>query len=277
MTQPYDIITLTQRLEANEVAAWRAIVQAPAAEVASRLGLGCAEQGGALLIWNRAAPVFIYNRLLALGVFEPATDAQIDGLIARGRMEQSRSAVQVAPAARPPDLGARLVGRGLRQEPAWLVHCRRLGGELPAAAPPPGYRIEHVTPASAAAWSDAILAGWQVPAWAATGVLATLVPLAGHPDWSCYLIIHEQTGLIAAGGALFVAQGVGGLYTDSVRPEHRGRALQRALIAARLAEAHERGCTLACAQTYVASAAQRNMASMGFEVAYLRQNYVMPK
>ena len=249
MSQPDDITTLAQRLEANEVDAWRAIVQGPPAAMAQQLGLGWAEQGGALLIWNRAAPVPIYNRLLALGVFEPATDALLDTLLARG----------------------------LRQNPAWLMHFHALRGELPAPDPPPGYRIERVTPESAPAWSDAILAGWEVPQWAATGVLATLLPLAQHPAWACYLAIYEPTGLVVGGGALFVAHGVGGLYTDGVRAEHRGRALQRPLIAARIAEAQRRGCELACAQTYVASAGQRNMASLGFEVAYTRLNYVMPK
>lgn len=277
MSRPDDITTLAQRLEANEVEAWRSIMRGPTAAMAEQLGVGWAEQDGALLIWNRAAPVPIYNRLLALGVFEPATDALLDALLARSRAEQSRCTVQVGPAARPGDLAARLAARGLRQSSAWLMHFRALTGELPAHAPPPAYRIERVTPESAPAWSDAILAGWEVPQWAATGVLATLLPLAQHPDWACYLAAYEPTGLVVGGGALFVAHGVGGLYTDGVRAEHRGRAIQRSLIAARISEAHRRGCELVSAQTYVASAGQRNMASMGFEVAYTRLNYLMPK
>jgi GNAT superfamily N-acetyltransferase len=277
MSQPIDSTALARRLEANEIAAWRSIFQAPAPDVAAKLGLGYVEQAGALLIWNRAAPVAIYNRLLALGVFEPAADAAIDALLERSRAEQARCSVQIAPVAQPANLGAKIAARGLRPDTAWLMHYRALEGRLPDPAPPPGYRVERVTPDSAAAWSDAILAGWQVPARAAAGVLATLLPLAQQPDWACYLAIHEATGLAVGGGALFVGGGVGGLYTDGVRAGHRGHALQRALIAARLAEARERGCDLASAQTYVASAGQRNMAQQGFEVAYTRQNYVMPK
>lgn len=277
MAQPDDISALTRRLEANEIAAWRAICEAPAPEVAEQIGLGCADLGGALLIWNRAAPVFIYNRLLAPGVFEPASDALIDAWLASGRAEQIRCEVQVSPAARPADLAAKLEARGLRQEAAWLMHWRALADEPPAVPAPPGYRVEQVTPTTAAAWSDAILSGWQAPARAAAGILATLLPLAQRPEWSCYVAIHEMTGLAVGGGALFVANGVGGLYTDGIRAEHRGHAIQRALIAVRLAEARRRGCDLASAQTFVASAAQRNMASMGFEVAYTRLNYVLPK
>lgn len=277
MSASHDILALARQLEANEVAAWRSMYSQLPATLAAQLGVGWHEQGGALVLWNRAAPVFIFNRVLALGVFEPAADALIDSLLAHSHSQKSRCEVQVTPSAQPADLANRLMLRGLRQERAWLMHYRSLAGALPAAAAAPGYRIERVTAASAPAWSDAILAGWQVPAWAATGVLALLLPLAQHPQWSCYLAVHERTGLISGGGALFIDQGVGGLYTDSVRLEHRGRALQRALIAARLAEAQGRGCTLASAQTYVASGAQRNMASLGFEIAYTRLNYAMMK
>src|SRR5215208_3156639 len=108
MSQPDDSTALARRLEANEVAAWRAMVGAPPAEIAASLGLGYAEQDGALLIWNRAAPVLIYNRLLALGVFKPATNVTINRLLARCRAEQTRCEVQVTPAAQPADLSARL-------------------------------------------------------------------------------------------------------------------------------------------------------------------------
>lgn len=277
MSQSSDNLALTRQLEANEIAAWRTMWQAPAAEVAVQLGLGYAERGGALLIWNRAAPVFLYNRLLALGVFEPATDALTEAMLARSQAERMRCEVQLAPAAEPGDLGEKLEARGLQQSAAWLMHYRALDGELPDAAPPPGYRIERVTEASAPAWGDAILAGWQVPARAATGVLATLLPLAQHPRWSCFAAVQEATGQVVGGGALFVDRGVGGLYTDGVRATHRGRALQQALIAERLVEARRRGCEIAASQTFVASAAQRSMASQGFEIAYTRLNYVMPK
>ena len=69
-----DVQTLTHRLEANELAAYRSIYQAPSSAVAGQLGLGYADYGGALLVWNRAAPTFLFNRVLALGVFQPAME-----------------------------------------------------------------------------------------------------------------------------------------------------------------------------------------------------------
>ena len=67
------------------------------------------------------------------------------------------------------------------------------------------------------------------------------------------------------------------MYTDGVREEHRRHGIQEALIAIRLAEARRRGCALACSQTLEAHSSRHNMAPTGCEVAYTRQNYVMPK
>ena len=74
---------LIQQLEANEIAAWRSIYQSPMPSVAAQLGMGFFEHAGALLMWNRAAPVPILNRLVGLGVFAPADETAIDVLLSR--------------------------------------------------------------------------------------------------------------------------------------------------------------------------------------------------
>ncbi len=277
MSQPPDSLTLTRRLEANEVACYRSIYELIPAEVAGRLGIGWVEQDGALLVWNRAAPMFLFNRVLALGVFAPATDERIDALLARSRAERARSDVQVTPLAEPPDLAARLLARGLRESAPWLVHHRRLDGDLPVTVQPAGYRVERVTPPTAPLWSDALLAGWSIPAWAAAGALATTLSLPAQPDWSCYIVVHEATGQVVGGGQLFITAGTARLYGDGMRPEHQRHGLQAALIALRLDEARRRGCDLAYTVTLVDHTAQRNMARAGFDIAYARSNYTMPK
>jgi GNAT superfamily N-acetyltransferase len=277
MNQSDDTITLAQRLEANEIAAWRSMYQAPPPEVANSLGIGYAERDGTLQIWNRAAPVSLLNRVLGLGIFEPATDALLDELLARGLAVTSRLYVQLAPAARPDDLAARIAARRLRREPEWQVHSFPLNGALPVAPTPAGYRVEQVSEATVAAWADALLAGWGFPGWAAAGALALVLPLLTQPAWTCLAAVHVASGQVIGGGALFVADGVGGLYCDGVRPEHRQRGLHEALIVARLAAARQQGCGLACAQTLAGHTAEHNMVRAGFAVAYTRQNYMMPK
>ena len=277
MSQSTDITALARQLEGNEIAAWRATLSGGSPAIATQLGFGSVEQDGALLIWNRAAPSPLFNRLLGLGVFAPATEAALDLLLSRARAERSASLVQLSPSAAPADLYAWLSQRGLVTAPPWLVHYRSLEGALPATSVPAGYRLEVVGPASAATWGDALLAAWGFSARAAAGALAITLPLVEDPNTRCFAIIHEASGQIAGGGTLFVAGQVGGLYADGVRAEHRHLGLHDALIAARLAEAHRQGCTLACSQTLEAHPAQHNMAQAGFQVAYVRRNYVMSK
>jgi GNAT superfamily N-acetyltransferase len=277
MSNQHDIGALERRLEANEVAAWRAMYQSPTPAVAARLGIGYAEQGGMLQIWNRAASTLLFNRVLALGVFEPADDALIDALLARAQAEQSRCMIQLVPGAQPADLPERLQARGMKPELAWLIHARALDDTLPEIIVPAGYRIEQVAPAGAAAWGDALLAAWGFPAAAAAGALTLVLTLIQHPDATCFAAIEQSSGQVVGGGALVLSGDVGGLYSDGVRVEHRRHGIQEALIAARLAEARRRGCALACSQTLEAHSSRHNMALAGFEVAYTRQNYVTPK
>src|SRR6266508_2508415 len=277
MSDTDNMLMLTRRLEANEIAAWRAIYDAASATLAAQLGFGYAEQGGALLFWNRAAPSPLFNRIVGLGVFEPATDALLDALLGRARAEKSHSLVHVSPAAVPSELGTQLAARGLGTAPPWLIHYRSLEHSLPAVSGPPGYRIERVKPANGAMWGDALLAAWGFSARAAAGALAITLPLVQHANTSCFAAIHESSGMIVGGGMLFIAGGVAGLYADGVREEHRSHGLQDALIAARLAEARRQGCTLACSQTLAAHPAQHNMAQAGFQIAYTRMNYVVLK
>lgn len=210
MSSSTDMIELARRLEANEIAAWRSMYHASPAAIAAQLGSGYTEQGGALLVWNRAAPLVLFNRIMGLGVFEPATDALIDGLLARARAQKSRSEVQVVPTAKPADLAARLVARGLKPAAPWQVHYRAIEDPPPSADIPPGYRIEQVTPASIAAWGDALLAAWGFPAVAAAGTLMLMMPIAQDARFICFAAIHQASQEVVGAGALYVASGVGG-------------------------------------------------------------------
>src|SRR5262249_9782169 len=112
MAQPSDNLALVRRIEANERAAWRAPYAAVWPMLAAHLGIGYYEHGGALMIWNRAAPVILFNRIIGLGVFEPTTGALLDVLLNRAYAEGMRALVHVAPDVLPHDLAAQLTGRG---------------------------------------------------------------------------------------------------------------------------------------------------------------------
>lgn len=72
----------------------------------------------------------------------------------------------------------------------------------------------------------------------------------------------------AGGGSVSVFEGVAILSGTSVLPRFRGQGLQKALIAARLAWAHDRGAREACSVTLPGTASQASLERMGFRTAY---------
>jgi GNAT superfamily N-acetyltransferase len=76
-------------------------------------------------------------------------------------------------------------------------------------------------------------------------------------------------GEIAGGAALTVAHETAYFVADGTRPEKRGRGVQSALIAARIAQARTRGATLAHAITAPGSTSERNYLRAGFTRAWV--------
>lgn len=267
---------LIQQFETNEIVAWRSIYQSPQLDMAAQLGLGFWEDQGALLLWNRAAPVPILNRLIGLGVFAPADVTTIDSFLNRSRVERCPCLVQVTPTAQPANLAEQLVARGLRQIDRWQVQYGTIGDSTKIAVPPE-YRVEQVTAASAPLWAEVMLSGWQFPPHAALGLLALAIGLVRQPEWRCYAVIHQPSGALVACGTMYVAANVAGFYFDTVLPAHRGHDLQIALLQTRLAEAHGLGCTHACVPSPIGGSAERNMRSVGLDQGYERLNYLMER
>lgn len=73
--------------------------------------------------------------------------------------------------------------------------------------------------------------------------------------------------MLAGTAGLHVDAATAHFFADSTLPEHRGRGVQRALIAARLALARDAGCDLAFAATAAGSASQRSYERAGFAPA----------
>jgi GNAT superfamily N-acetyltransferase len=84
----------------------------------------------------------------------------------------------------------------------------------------------------------------------------------------CYLAWLD--GQPAGAGTLALHAGVAELFGASTRPRFRGRGVQTALLAARLADAARAGCDLATVHTEPGAASQRNVERFGFRLAYTR-------
>jgi GNAT superfamily N-acetyltransferase len=88
------------------------------------------------------------------------------------------------------------------------------------------------------------------------------------PDW--HLFLARVDGAPAGAGVLSIHGDIGYLAAASVLPAWRGRGLQSALIAARLARAKTRRCTVVCCGADWGSQSQRNLQRAGLAIAHVK-------
>ena len=125
----------------------------------------------------------------------------------------------------------------------------------------------------------------QAQHWAATASIACYTPrpvllwlyrMVGRPGWRHYLAYDGD--LSVACGALYVHDGVGWLGFGGTLPSWQRRGAQSAIIARRIQDAADLGCTLLTVETKEDSPkwpnhSFRNMLRAGFKIAYLRPKY----
>lgn len=126
-------------------------------------------------------------------------------------------------------------------------------------------------PAIAAIFSE----GFALPRDAAEAFAAAI----GRPRWT--VLVADVAGEVAGAGLLFVDGAVGYLAGGAVEARHRGRGVQRALVASRVEWARLRGCQWVTSQTGAAVAGEpqhsyRNLLRFGLEPVSLTEHYVPP-
>jgi GNAT superfamily N-acetyltransferase len=208
------------------------------------------------------------NRLVGLGVDEPATEAALDEALAAIGDDVS-CYVAVAPEARPEALSGWLRDRGL--EPGWgWMTFRREVDRVPETAT--SLRLVRVGRDEATAFGEIVATGYGLPEavvpWAAS---------AHRKGWDCWVALDGDLPAAAAG--VFIAEGVGYLGFAATLPEHRGRGGQNALLAARIRHARESGCDVVVTETGERrddrpSNSYRNIVRAGFEEVAVTANWL---
>lgn len=208
------------------------------------------------------------NQASGLGLREPATEQSVDDVLSFYGPGRVPFVVAVDPEAQPRALAGWLEARGLRRRLV-LARSQRIPD---AAAPiPGGFRMETIGPERAEAF--VALAGQGLPATVGRGVAA----LVGRAGWRHSVALDGDTPVAA--GALFTQEGIACLCWSATLAAHRRRGAHTALIAHRLRQAAEQGCSLAVAETLEASsnrpgAALRNLVRAGFQVTHEVRVYV---
>jgi GNAT superfamily N-acetyltransferase len=254
--------------ERGELEALRDLYEAAPPDLDARVE----EIGGAVCITLPEAPSSaMFNRSLGLGLEQPATEEQIDGIAGFFRELGVEWCIALAPEAQPAELTSWLGTRGFTSGYAWAKFQRGLEN-------PPGggteLRVAQVgAGAEAEAFADVFVRAYGTPElfrdW--------LARVPGRPGWRCFVAFDGETP--AATGALYAKDGVGWLGVAATLPEHRRRGAQGAILAARIQAAAEEGCEVVVTETGEqiegrTSSSYRNIERVGFELAYVRANYL---
>jgi hypothetical protein len=264
---PAEIAHIAEFGEANAMADMYAAL---APELEAALGARCETAGGAVVLIMREVPYILFNRVIGLGLREPAGEALLDDLLARFAAQGARPAVQLSPAAQPADLPDRLAARGFRREDAWIKFIR--GVEPPPDAPT-DLRVEGIgadqAPAFAAVFAEVFGIPPPLQGWIAGCV--------ERPGWRHYVAFDGDTP--AATGALYVTGDIGWLGMAATRPAYRRRGAQGAIIARRIRDAAALGCRRLAVETADDTPAHpnpstHNLRRQGFQYAYHRSNYI---
>ena len=206
------------------------------------------------------------NRAIALGTAAPVRSSLLDTAEKFFRQRGAPAVIDCSPAA-DRSLRNQLVTRGYAIAKVDHVWIRSL--DLPVVSPPaPQLALERVSPWAAEMWARTIAQGYageDVPSARQLDLLASFPKTAGVQCW-----VAKIGGIPAGGGAMFIDDRVAILFAASVLAGYRGRGIQTALLARRLAGAAESGCEVAVSWTKPGSGSGRNLARLGFEICYER-------
>jgi GNAT superfamily N-acetyltransferase len=224
---------------------------------------------GATILRTRAAPHSpMLNRIVGLGVAEPATEAGVDAVLA-AIGDDVTCYVAVDPAAQPKLLPDWLRARGL--EPGWGWMAFRRGVE-DVRQPATELRLVRVGRDEAPAFATVVRTGY--------GLAASVEPWvagASAVGWDCWLALDGDR--VAAAAGIFIDDGVGYLGFAATLPEHRGKGGQGALLAARIRHARESGCDVVVTETGELrddrpSSSYRNILRSGFAEVAVTGNWL---
>lgn len=263
---------LTRTLEQVEVDIWRSFHRMATDEEAAAGSLYVAEVASAVVLAAAQVDVLYFNRVVGLGLSEPASEEALDEIIAQYRaLGVPRFFIQVSPAAMPAALFEWLPRRGFVHYNNWVKLFR--GVEPPPEATT-DLRIERIGPEHAETFAAMVGPAFDWPPL----LQPMLARLVGRPGWHHYMAFDGDTP--AATAALYVHGDTGYFGPAATLPAYRGRGAQGAFIARRVHDAAGLDCTLLVSETAEDrpdrdAPSFRNLRRFGFETAYLRPNYLL--
>ena len=225
-----------------------------------------------------AAPTPYINRALGFGTIAAATEPLLERLIAHYDGLERETRISIAPGHTPQAGVELLAAAGFVLDPEMPTQhiYLRAGGRVPESAATPGLRLIKVrTAEDADRFADTAEASFgdeRGPGYRAS-VRQLLERARSARTMVAVLGLIDDTPV--ATGLLHFLGPVCGVGTGSVGPAHRGKGLQRALLAERIRIGFGRGMTRYFAFTEDPASAH-NMEQLGFRNVYDQVSYVRP-
>lgn len=258
-------------LETMDAAVAGALVETLPPGDAALLGVAMRPAGAGVAVMARRMDVLYLNRIVGLGVDAASTEGQVEDLI-RWYQEAgvTRFFVQLAPMASPRTLRHWLADRGLAHFNNW-VKLWRTTEDVPRVVT--DLEIERVGAGRCHEFAAIVARSFGWPDATRSWVAATV----GRPAWRHYLALDG--GVPVAGAALYVDGATGWLGFAATDASHRGRGAQSALVARRIADARALGVERLVVETAEDTEeghapSFHNLRRLGFDLAYLRPNYL---
>lgn len=235
MTDPDTDARAAKLADEAEAAAYRDMCRAAPAEFVRATGLRSVEVGGATLILAPGIPTTMFNRAIGLGIFRPASEADLDDVIAEIRRTScGKFWIHLNPSARPPRLESWLAGRGLR-----LARRRAWAKVLFEGSEPPSMKtsltVREVDEARADELAAVLTTAFEMPALFSCWFHA----LVGRPNW--HAVAGFRGEQMVCGGFLYRERDFAWLGVAGTLPGFRGRGGQRAVMARRMRIALQHG------------------------------------
>lgn len=265
---------LANTFELQEAAYWSDYYKAADSETIKRLGIQFENIGGAHVMAAADIDILAFNRVIGLGIQSPATESQIDDIISIYKdAGVSRFFIQASPHAMGVELFDLLEEKGFQFHNNWARLYRPIF-PMPLPKGNVGLRIEPITAAKRDIFANIIVDCFEWPS-ALTPLVGAVV---GRPGWRHYLVYTGKTPIACA--AAYFNGDVASLAFAATLPEFRGYGSQLALISRRFEDAAANGCQWMTVETAENKperrvASYRNMIRSGFDLAYLRPNYLL--
>lgn len=258
-------------VEFGEAEAYADLVAAASPAYASQFGIRVHRLGSAFVFTAAAFDIPLFNRVVGLGLKEPATEALVDEAIAHFEsLGVNNFAFQMSPQARPAITTQWLSARQLRAPDNWvkMIHTPTSPPEIQT-----NLQIRQIGPDQAEAFASIAANAFGMP----PVIKPWLTPLVGRAAWRIYLAFDANKPVGC--GVLFIKDKIGWLGIAGTLPAARGRGAQGAIMAKRIQDAIHLGCQWIVTETGEETLPHRNpsyhnMIRTGFELVYPRPNYI---